>query len=58
MFARMRVESRGQPMAVENHPHDSAVIGSEALAKSAADGYGNLLTTSTYVVNPGLLSLS
>lgn len=44
----------GQPVIVESKPGANTVIGSDYVAKSAADGYTLLLTSTAHVVNPSL----
>jgi tripartite-type tricarboxylate transporter receptor subunit TctC len=45
----------GQPLVVENRPGAGAVIGTEAVAKSPADGYTLLLMSNTHTVNETLV---
>ncbi|HEX7888023.1 MAG TPA: tripartite tricarboxylate transporter substrate binding protein [Ramlibacter sp.] len=45
----------GQPVVVENRPGAGAVIGTEAVAKSPADGYTLLLMSNTHTVNETLV---
>jgi tripartite-type tricarboxylate transporter receptor subunit TctC len=48
-------EGLGQTVIVDNRPGASTIIGAEAAAKAAADGYTALVADSTTVaVNPGL----
>lgn len=47
-------ESLGQQVIIDNRPGGNTVIGNEAVAKSAADGYTLLLATSTLVISPHL----
>jgi len=44
-------EAWGQPVIVDNRPGANTIIGTEALAKSAPDGYTVLITASTHVIN-------
>jgi len=46
----------GQPFVVENRPGAGAVIGTDAVAKSAADGYTLLVMSNTHTVNETLLA--
>ena len=45
-------EAWGQPVVVDNRPGGNTIIGTDALAKSAPDGYTIMLTTNTHVINP------
>ena len=45
----------GQPFVVENRPGAGAIVGSEAVAKSAADGYTLLMMSNTHTVNETLI---
>ncbi|HSQ03418.1 MAG TPA: tripartite tricarboxylate transporter substrate binding protein [Burkholderiales bacterium] len=49
-------ESVGQPIVIDNRPGANTNIGTEAVAKSAPDGYTLLLTASTHTINPSLYS--
>jgi tripartite-type tricarboxylate transporter receptor subunit TctC len=54
-IAQKMSESTGQPVVVENRAGASGAIGSEAVAKSAPDGYTMLLgATTTHGINPAL----
>ena len=48
-------EPLGQPIVVENRPGGGSVVGSDAVAKSPADGYTLLLMSNTHTVNETLL---
>jgi tripartite-type tricarboxylate transporter receptor subunit TctC len=48
-------ESTGQPFVVENRPGGGAVVGSDAVAKSPADGYTLLMMSNTHTVNETLI---
>jgi tripartite-type tricarboxylate transporter receptor subunit TctC len=48
-------ETLGQPFVVENRPGAGAVIGSDAVAKSAPDGYTLLMMSNTHTVNETLI---
>jgi tripartite-type tricarboxylate transporter receptor subunit TctC len=46
----------GRPVVVENRPGASGIIGADAVAKSAPDGYSLMLTSSTLGTNLNLYS--
>jgi tripartite-type tricarboxylate transporter receptor subunit TctC len=48
-------ESLGQSFVVENRPGGGAVIGTDAVAKSPADGYTVLIMSNTHTVNETLI---
>jgi len=48
-------EVLGQPFVVENRPGAGAVVGSDAVAKSAPDGYTLLMMSNTHTVNETLI---
>jgi tripartite-type tricarboxylate transporter receptor subunit TctC len=45
----------GQPFVIENRPGGGAVIGTDAVAKSAPDGYTVLIMSNTHTVNETLI---
>jgi tripartite-type tricarboxylate transporter receptor subunit TctC len=45
----------GQPFVVENRPGGGAIVGTEAVAKSAPDGYTLLMMSNTHTVNETLI---
>ena len=48
----------GQPIIIENRGGAGGALGTEAAAKSAADGYTFLFTLSSHTINPLLYKLS
>src|SRR5262245_29402894 len=48
-------ETLGQPFVVENRPGGGAVVGTDAVAKSPADGYTILMMSNTHTVNETLI---
>ena len=48
-------DALGQNFVVENRPGGGAVVGSEAVAKSPADGYTLLMMSNTHTVNETLI---
>jgi tripartite-type tricarboxylate transporter receptor subunit TctC len=48
-------ETLGQPFVIENRPGAGAVVGSDHVAKSAADGYTLLMMSNTHTVNETLI---
>ena len=55
-FVGERLQSAlGQPFVVENRPGGGAVVGTDAVAKSAPDGYTLLMMSNTHTVNESLL---
>ena len=57
LFQKMS-ESSGNTYVIENKPGASANIGIQVVAKSPADGYTLLLTSSAFVINPSLIANS
>jgi tripartite-type tricarboxylate transporter receptor subunit TctC len=56
LLAQRLTEGWGQQVVVDNRPGGSAIIATELLAKSSADGHTALLTTMAHAVNPSLFS--
>ncbi len=55
LIGQKLTESWGQQMIIDNRPGGNTIIGTEALAKSAPDGYTLLAPTSTFVISPHLV---
>jgi tripartite-type tricarboxylate transporter receptor subunit TctC len=51
-LAQKMGESMGQPFVVENRPGGNGMIGADAVAKAAADGYTLLFNASTFTTTP------
>ncbi len=49
-------EALGQPFVVEDRPGGGAVVGTDAVAKSAPDGYTLLMMSNTHTVNETLIA--
>jgi tripartite-type tricarboxylate transporter receptor subunit TctC len=58
MLAQRLSESLAQPVLIENRPGLSGVTGTEAVARSAPDGYTLLQGVESMVINPFLYKLS
>ncbi len=56
IYGQKITEAWGQPVVVDNKPGGNTLIGSEALVKSAPDGYTFLLVVNTHVINPLLIA--
>ena len=54
IFAQKLSELWGQPVIVDNRPGGNTIIGTQAAARSPADGYTLLSITNTHVINPWL----
>ena len=54
MSAQKLAEKWGQPAVVENRPGANTIIGTNAVAKAALDGYTILVAGTPHVVNPSL----
>lgn len=54
-IAQRLQETMGQPFVVEDKPGAGSVIGTDAVAKSAPDGYTLLLMSNTHTVNETLV---
>jgi tripartite-type tricarboxylate transporter receptor subunit TctC len=54
-LAQRLQESLGQPFVVDDRPGAGSIVGTDAAAKSAADGYTLLLMSNTHTVNESLV---
>lgn len=55
MIGEQLTAAWGQPVIIENRPGGNTIIGTEALAKSAPDGYTLQLVNSSHAINPHLM---
>ena len=55
VLAQRLQEALGQSVVVENRPGGGAIIGTDAAAKSAPDGYTLLVMSNTHTVNESLI---
>jgi tripartite-type tricarboxylate transporter receptor subunit TctC len=51
-IAPRSAETFGQPVLVENRPGASTIVGTELVARSAADGHTLLMMAATFVITP------
>ena len=54
LFGAQLTQQMGQPFLVENKPGANGVIGADAVAKSAPDGYTLMITSSGFVGAPAM----
>ena len=54
-LAAKLTDALGQPFVIENRPGGGAVVGTDAVAKSAPDGYTLLIMSNTHTVNETLI---
>ncbi len=54
MIGARLAEQMGQPFVIENRPAANGIVGTDAVAKSAPDGYTLLITSSGFVGAPSL----
>ena len=55
-LAQRLQETMGQPFVVDDRPGAGSIIGTDAVAKSAPDGYTLLLMSNTHTVNESLIA--
>ena len=55
VVGRQLQEALGQPFVIDNRPGAGAILGTDAAAKSAPDGYTLLLISNTQTVNESLI---
>ena len=55
-LAQRLYDALGQPVIVDNRTGASGVIGTEAAARAAPDGYTIMIATPTFTVNPSLMA--
>ena len=55
VIAQRLQESMGQNVIIDNRPGGGSLIGTDAVAKAAADGYTLLLMSNTHTVNESLI---
>jgi tripartite-type tricarboxylate transporter receptor subunit TctC len=55
VLGQKMAESLGQPVIVDNRPGGNAVIGTELVARSPADGYTLLVASSSHITNSLLM---
>jgi tripartite-type tricarboxylate transporter receptor subunit TctC len=58
VFAEPLAKVLGQPIVIDNRGGAGGVLGTEAAAKAAPDGYTFLFTLSSHTINPLLYKLS
>ncbi|MFC0389618.1 Bug family tripartite tricarboxylate transporter substrate binding protein [Muricoccus vinaceus] len=54
LVAKAMQDTLGQPIAIENRPGASEMVGTEAVARAAPDGHTIGLVTNTSTINPAL----
>ena len=55
LYCQRLQDSLGQSVVVDNRPGAGAIIGTDAVAKSPADGYTLLMMSNTHTVNESLI---